>query len=253
MVKSLFDRNKELRPKPQGQLGWPRREHRFLEYSHEYHTSSNSSFWSRFFGAFTIYQESTPEVCETVIPSDWKIDRGSEKEISNLTTNDYKELTWSATSLICDKAFAIANAKTYVFADSVLCLGSMRDEPIEPWKNKIKWYSENNHLKAQNRIHGMQTLFEWKIFPGFTTLGFLEEIQNLVKDPHCEPEQFNDKIIFMSMHNDIVWEEQGNTEKCENNSVTVANYASRFPRGLWSFLGHGSERNGTEVTLINQT
>ena len=52
------------------------------------------------------------------------------------------------------------------------------------------------------------------------------------------------------MHNDIVWEEQGNAEKCEHNSVAVANYARRFPRGLWSFLGPGSERNGP---LINQT
>ena len=45
----------------------------------------------------------------------------------------------------------------------------------------------------------------------------------------------------MSMHNDIVCEEQGNTENCEK-SVTVANYARRFPSGLWSFLGPGSEK-----------
>ena len=28
--------------------------------------------------SFTFYQESTPEICETVMPSDWKVDRGSE-------------------------------------------------------------------------------------------------------------------------------------------------------------------------------
>ena len=27
----------------------------------------------------------------------------------------------------------------------------------------------------------------------------------------CEPEQFPGRIIFMSMYNDIVWREQGNT------------------------------------------
>ena len=54
-----------------------------------------------------------------------------QKEISNLTTIDYKEPTWSATSLLCDRAFEITNAKTYIFADSVLCVGCMRDEPIE--------------------------------------------------------------------------------------------------------------------------
>ena len=35
---------------------------------------------------------------------------------------------------------------------------------------------------------------------------------------------------------------KGNTERCEYDSLTVANYARRFPRGRWSFLGHGSEK-----------
>ena len=63
-------------------------------------------------------------------------------EISGLTTIDYKELTWRSTTLLCDKAIEITNAKTYVFADSVLCLGSISDRPVEAWKNKIKWYWE---------------------------------------------------------------------------------------------------------------
>ena len=37
-------------------------------------------------------------------------------------------------------------------------------------------------------------------------------------------------------------EKRGNTEKCENNSATVANYAHRFPRGRLSLLGPGSEK-----------
>ena len=44
----------------------------------------------------------------------------------------------------------------------------------------------------------------------------------------------------MSMYNDIVCDEQGNTEKCLTISVEVTNYARRFPRGHWSFLGPGS-------------
>ena len=46
----------------------------------------------------------------------------------------------------------------------------------------------------------------------------------------------------MSMYNDIVWVEKGNTEKCEYNSLTVANCAPRFPCGRWSFLGPGGEK-----------
>ena len=50
---------------------------------------------------------------------------------------------------------------------------------------KIKWYSENNHFKDMNRIGGMPTEFEWNIFPGITTLGLLEKIQDLMKDLQC--------------------------------------------------------------------
>ena len=84
-------------------------------------------------------------------------------------------------------------------------------------------------------------------FPGFTTLDLLKEIQNVVEDFQCEPEQLNDRTIFMSMYNDIVREEKGNTEECVQNSITIAKYARRFPRGRWSFLGPGSEKKWNET------
>ena len=47
--------------------------------------------------------------------------------------------------------------------DSVLCLGSMRDEPIEAWKNESTWYLENRYLKDLNRIDGEPMEFEWRM------------------------------------------------------------------------------------------
>ena len=76
-------------------------------------------------------------------------------------------------SLLCDKAIEITNAQTYVFADSVLCLGQMSDQPVEAWKIKIKWYLENRYLNGLNRIDGEPMEFEWKIFPAFTTFIFM--------------------------------------------------------------------------------
>ena len=64
----------------------------------------------------------------------------------------------------------------------------------------------NNHFKDVNRIDGMPTEFEWKIFPGITALGLFEKIQKLMTELQCEPEHFKDRIIFMSMYNDIVWQ-----------------------------------------------
>ena len=114
------------------------------------------------------------------------------------------------------------------------------------WKDKIKWQLENNHFKELNRIDGMPTEFE-KIFPGFTTLGLIEKIQDLMKDLQCEPEQFNNRIIFMSMYIGIAWGEKGNAERCEYNSKTIMLADSLAVVGLsWDL-------NGNELTLINPT
>ena len=78
-------------------------------------------------------------------------------------------------------------------------------------------------------------------FPGFTTLGILAEIQKIMTEMKCEPVHFQGRIIFMSMYNDIVWEEQGNRDKGLANSFNVADYARKFAPGRWSFLGPGKK------------
>ena len=93
-----------------------------------------------------------------------------------------------------------------------------------------------------NRIDGMPSEFQWEIFPGIMTLGFLEKSQNLMRDLQCEPEHFTDRIIVISMCNDIEWVAKGNKERCEYNPKTIANHARKFPRGHWSFLVSGSEK-----------
>ena len=105
----------------------------------------------------------------------------NQKEIIGQSLIENGDYTWSATSLLCDRIYQISIAKTYVFADSVLCLGVIKGNPNEALKNKIKWYFESNHLKELNRIDGEQMEFEWKIFPRFTTLDILEEIQKFFK------------------------------------------------------------------------
>ena len=80
----------------------------------------------KIFGESTIYQESNQ-----ILKSVKELFRVTEKlikgqrEVGGLTTIDDKEPAWRSTTLLCDKAIEITNAKTCVFADSVLCLGSM--------------------------------------------------------------------------------------------------------------------------------
>ena len=49
----------------------------------------------------------------------------------------------------------------------------MGNDPVESWKKQIQWYSENDYFSEWNRIDGQPMGFEWKIFPGFTTVGIL--------------------------------------------------------------------------------
>ena len=78
-------------------------------------------------------------------------------------------------SLLCDRAVRIMKSKKYVFADSVLCLGGISTAPVQARKHKIKWYLETRCLKDLDRIDGEPMEFEWKIHPGFTTLGILDD------------------------------------------------------------------------------
>ena len=88
---------------------------------------------------------------------------------------------------------------------------------------------------------------EWRIFP-HTILQSLREIQKLMGEWDCTPEEFPGRIIFMLMFNDILWENKGNELTCLENSTKVSDDAGSFTLGRWSFLGPGSE---TEVNATD--
>ena len=107
---------------------------------------------------------------------------------------DSKYLRWISTSLLHSRAYQYANAKIHVFSDSVLCLGKMGHNPVE---SQTQWYSETNYFSELNRIDGKPMEFEWKIIPGFTTAGILNEIQKMMGELQCDPADFKARIIFM--------------------------------------------------------
>ena len=52
-----------------------------------------------------------------------------------------------------------------------------------------------------------------EIVPGFTALQIFAEIQKMMIDMKCEPKQFQGRIIFLSMCNDIERGQKKETEK----------------------------------------
>ena len=80
------------------------------------------------------------------------------------------------------------------------------------------------------------------MFPGHTTRGMLREVQKMMEEElRIKPKDFKDRIVFMSMSNEIDRNRQGNDEVCNYNSSRVSEYARRFLKRHWSFLGRGEQ------------
>ena len=60
---------------------------------------------------------------------------------------------------------------------------------------------QSNFFSKINRIDEKPMGFEWKIFPGFTTAGILNEIHKMMSELQCDSADFKDKINFMLMFN----------------------------------------------------
>ena len=86
------------------------------------------------------------------------------------------------------------------------------------------------------------------IFPGFTTLQLNHKVQELLLRLGETPENFSERIIFMSMFNDISWGSRDNKKECESNAQLVSLFARRFGAGQWSFLGPGSNKKWYSIS-----
>ena len=88
---------------------------------------------------------------------------------------------------------------------------------------------------------------------GITTLGLLEKIQSLMRDLQCEPEHFKDRIIFMSMYNDIAWGEKRKQRKMRLQFTDSCELCSQIPSRSLVFLGAWIRRKAVRNNLHWQT
>ena len=141
------------------------------------------------------------------------------------------------------------------FSDSVLCLGKMNEnpQPNYAWEDRLTWFKSSSEYRALDKIDGEPMEFEWNIFPGFTTLQLVREVQEFLSKMSIQREDFTGRIIFMSMFNDISWGSEDNEQECELNAQLVSIYAKRFSPGKWSFLGLGSVKEMVFYSRIQTT
>ena len=70
----------------------------------------------------------------------------------------------------------------------------------------------SSQCRELDQIDGEPMEFVWRVFPGFTTMLILAEIQNMMTETQCEFEQFQRRINFKLMYNDIAWREKKETK-----------------------------------------
>ena len=66
-------------------------------------------------------------------------------------------------------------------------------------KDQLQDFQQSNAYRELFGIDGELVEFEWNIFPGFTPLQILHKIQEKLDACQTSPENFEDRIIFMSM------------------------------------------------------
>ena len=125
-----------------------------------------------------------------------------------------------------------------------MCLGKIQQnrEFNEAWKKRIEGIITEKSYRDYDGTNGEPTEFELNIFPGFTTLQLCGKVNDLLSDLGETPETFTDRILLMSMFNDISCDRKGNKEECLANARVVKVLVKRFGVGQWSFIGPGSEK-----------
>ena len=88
-----------------------------------------------------------------------------------------------------------AQRSTYVFSDSVLCLGKIQENPQsnDVWEQSLGWFKSSPEYSNFDRIDGEPTDFEWNIFPGFNTLQLNGEVKCLLLRLGETPGKFHRK------------------------------------------------------------
>ena len=95
------------------------------------------------------------------------------------------------------------------------------------------------------RIVGNRWITHWTrgIFSqDFRHCRFFRKTQTDSRERNIELEKFTDRIIFMSMFNDIDWTRKGHDGICVSNWEKVKGWAKRFSQGHWTFVGPGDEK-----------
>ena len=152
-----------------------------------------------------------------------------------------------------DQVIRWTKATVFVYSDSVLCLRKMLDhsEANRRREGHVADFQLSASYAELLGIDGEPIEFDWNILPGRTSLQILQRIQSDLQGRNIEPEKFEDRIIFMSMFNDIDWTAKGNEEKCISNQTKSRCTRRGFRKDIGRFLVLETKRCGMEIAITS--
>ena len=82
----------------------------------------------------------------------------------------------------------------HVYSDSVFSLGKLlnHSEANEKWRDQISEFQQSNEYAELSEVDGESIEFEWNIFPGFTSIEILRQIQKDLKNRQITREQLEE-------------------------------------------------------------
>ena len=135
-----------------------------------------------------------------------------------------------------------AKAKLCVYADSVLCVVKMEQNPgaaDAKWTGQIEDLKRNPSYQDAVGLHGAI----------FATLTILTKIHTDMERKENRTGELQRLDYVTSVFNDISWKK--NDENCILNAEKVKNYSKRLQPGHWTLLGSFSERDGTVAHMMD--
>ena len=144
---------------------------------------------------------------------------GHSDEILDVKVTDSKDPSWKKQKISHPQVVKWTKAKVHVHSDSVLRLGELSALPdaAERWKGQLVDFQTTVSNQEFYGIDGEPIEWEWNILPGFTLLAMLRKVQDELLNSNIKPENFGDRIILMSMFNDIDWNKKTMKESVFQN------------------------------------
>ena len=98
-----------------------------------------------------------------------------QKDISGFPGIYWQLLMWQRSTLLDNKAVQFTTAKNLLLLRFSIVYGRTQFKSRQSMKEKIDWFVNSRQNRELDRIDGEPMKFEWKTFPGFTTVQILAD------------------------------------------------------------------------------